>query len=94
MIGLHSLSHHDRLSSFRHQIHCLLFNCRHFYPLRHPWTFIVQKGIPSAAVEDHAVYQGIKVVWISWSELNVRTMLMPGCCVNRVQSLLGGPELL
>ncbi|KAM8887797.1 cell migration-inducing and hyaluronan-binding protein [Synchiropus picturatus] len=27
---------------------------------RHPWTFIVTKGIPSSAVEDHAVYQGTK----------------------------------
>ncbi|XP_028258458.1 cell migration-inducing and hyaluronan-binding protein [Parambassis ranga] len=27
---------------------------------RHPWTFIVKKGDPSSAVEDHAVYQGTK----------------------------------
>ncbi|XP_075867464.1 cell migration-inducing and hyaluronan-binding protein [Nelusetta ayraudi] len=27
---------------------------------RHPWTFIVKKGVPSSAVEDHAVYQGSK----------------------------------
>nr|XP_061819850.1 cell migration-inducing and hyaluronan-binding protein-like isoform X1 [Nerophis lumbriciformis] len=27
---------------------------------RHPWSFIVVKGNPSSAVEDHAVYQGTK----------------------------------
>lgn len=49
--------------------------------LRHPWTFIVRKGDPSSAVEDHAVYQGRNPSWwISKSLVSLSSVFMFLCC--------------